>query len=240
MITQIEIQTCRKCGSPQIVRNGHNRCGQAQYHCRDCGAYGVLFPQGGYSEERKAEVLRAYQERSSLRGLARTFGISRQTITQWLKKKLLTLPEVSQTLTAATPTDVLEVDELWSFVGQKSNQVWLWTVMCRRTRQIVAFATGDRSQETCRKLWAAIPESYKSCRSFSDFWQAYAAIFPAQTHQLVGKETGQTAHMERWNNTLRQRLARLVRKTLSFSKSLWWHDKVIHWFILSYNASLIT
>ncbi|MDP7158948.1 MAG: helix-turn-helix domain-containing protein [SAR324 cluster bacterium] len=42
--------------------------------------------QATYSEERKAEVLRAYQERSSLRGLSRTFGITRKTITQWLKK----------------------------------------------------------------------------------------------------------------------------------------------------------
>ena len=46
----------------------------------------VLLPKQRYSEERKAEVLRAYQERSSLRGLNRTFGITRKTITQWLKK----------------------------------------------------------------------------------------------------------------------------------------------------------
>jgi transposase-like protein len=31
--------------------------------------------------------LRAYQERSSLRGLSRTFGVSRNTVTSWLKKK---------------------------------------------------------------------------------------------------------------------------------------------------------
>ena len=43
-------------------------------------------PKQRYSEERKAEVLRAYQERSSLQGLSRTFGITRKTITQWLKK----------------------------------------------------------------------------------------------------------------------------------------------------------
>jgi len=46
----------------------------------------VLLPKQRYSEERKAEVLRAYQERFSLRGLSRTFGITRKTITQWLKK----------------------------------------------------------------------------------------------------------------------------------------------------------
>ena len=48
----------------------------------------MLLPKQRYSEERKAEVLRAYQERSSLRGLSRTFGITRKTITQWLKKTL--------------------------------------------------------------------------------------------------------------------------------------------------------
>ena len=46
----------------------------------------MLLPKRRYSEERKAEVLRAYQERCSLRGLSRTFGITHKTITQWLKK----------------------------------------------------------------------------------------------------------------------------------------------------------
>ncbi|MCY7351946.1 MAG: IS1 family transposase, partial [Cytophagaceae bacterium] len=31
-------------------------------------------------------------------------------------------------------------------------------------------------------------------------------------------ETGETAHVERLNNTIRQRFSRLVRKSLSFSK----------------------
>ncbi|MGZ8911391.1 MAG: hypothetical protein ACXW0Q_15685 [Methylovulum sp.] len=37
-----------------------------------CGCYGALNPDDDYSEERKAEILRAYHERSSLRGLERT------------------------------------------------------------------------------------------------------------------------------------------------------------------------
>jgi transposase-like protein len=31
-------------------------------------------------------ILRAYDERSSLRGLTRTFGVARNTVTTWLKK----------------------------------------------------------------------------------------------------------------------------------------------------------
>ena len=63
-----------------------HRSGSQQYQCRTCGASKVLLSKQRYSEERKAEVLRAYQERSSLRGLSRTFGITHKTITQWPKK----------------------------------------------------------------------------------------------------------------------------------------------------------
>lgn len=133
---------------------------------------------------------------------------------------------------------MLELDELWSFVGSKAQQRWLWAALCRRTRQIVAFALGDRSEQTCRHLWQALPEAYRGCRSFSDFWEAYAAVFPQETHQQVGKETGELAHIERWFNTLRQRLGRYVRKTLSFSKSEVFHELVTRRFIVEYNLEL--
>ena len=141
-------------------------------------------------------------------------------------------------LVKASPNDILELDELCGYVQKRANKVWTWTALCRRTRQIVAFVNGDRSEKTCRKLWDRIPEAYRTCRTFSDFWQAYANVFSEDTHQSVGKESGETAHMERWNNTLRQRLGRLTRKTLSFSKDETWHDKVIHWFVISYNLAL--
>jgi insertion element IS1 protein InsB len=47
----------------------------------------------------------------------------------------------------------------------------------------------------------------------------------------VGKQTGETAHVERWNNTLRQRLARFVRMTLSFSKSVVMHEACLLLFL---------
>jgi len=119
----------------------------------------------------------------------------------------------------------------------KQAKRWLWTALCRRTRQIVAFVIGNRSEDTCRQLWQAIPESYRLCHSYSDFWEAYQAVFPAETHQAVGKKSGQVAHMERWYNTLRQWLARFTRKTLAFSKSDEFHELVTRWFIIHYNLS---
>ena len=74
MIQTSQVNHCRDCGSAHIVRNGRNRCGSQQYLCRECGASKVLHPKQFHSEERKAEVLRAYQECSSLRGLSPPSG----------------------------------------------------------------------------------------------------------------------------------------------------------------------
>jgi len=141
-------------------------------------------------------------------------------------------------LLPAESADVLELDEAWSFVLVKTAKYWLWTAICRRTRQIVAFVIGDRSAETCRRLWNKIPQAYRQCHTFSDFWDAYEKVFPKETHRSVGKETGETSHMERWYCTLRQKLARYVRKTLSFSKAVYMHHLVTRWFIVEYNLAI--
>jgi len=61
---------------------------------------------------------------------------------------------------------------------------------------------------------------------------------PAEQHTAAGKESGLTAHVERWNNTLRQRLGRFVRKSLSFSKSDTMHELCLRLFLHDYNKSL--
>ena len=109
--------------------------------------------------------------------------------------------------------------------------------LCRRTRQIVAFAIGDRSEKTCRRLWQSIPSAYQRGQVYTDFWEAYSNVLPLGQHTAVGKESGQTAHVERWNLTLRQRLARFVRRTLSFSKSSVMHEACLRLFIHRYNCS---
>jgi hypothetical protein len=90
-----------------------------------------------YAEADKERILTAYTERSSLRGLERTFGLARQTVAHWLEK-VATLPSVSATLHRARPDDVLELDDLWSFVENKATPRWTSTAQGRRTRQIVA------------------------------------------------------------------------------------------------------
>jgi hypothetical protein len=49
---------------------------------------------------------------------------------------------------------VWELDELWSVVLKKTNKAWIWLALCRKTRQVVAYAIGDRSEQTCRMRMA--------------------------------------------------------------------------------------
>ena len=240
MIVSVKIECCTQCGSTDIVKNGTTPKGKQKFHCHTCGAWRTLDPWVPYTPARTEEILRAYQERASMRGVGRIFGTARQTLARWLKEKANRLPDLADTLAPVEENDVLELDELWSFVLKKANKRWIWIALCRRTRQIVAYFIGDRSEASCRKLWQRIPEAYKTCCSFSDFWEAYQNVFPSDTHQAVGKESGETAHVERWNGTLRQRIARFVRKTLSFSKSDFFHDIVLKIFIHSYNLTCIS
>lgn len=237
MIQSVITHNCTKCNSIDIVKNGTDYKGDQKFYCHNCSFYGTLEPQGrSYPTCFKELILRAYRERASMRGIERIFGIARQTLARWILEKANTLPDLADTLETAKANDVLELDELWSFVFRKSDKRWIWIALCRRTRQVVAYFIGDRSEQSCRELWKRIPASYKKCCSYSDFWEAYQNVFSSHTHQCVGKESGETSHVERWNNTLRQRLARFVRKTLSFSKSDVYHEAVLKLYLHHYNT----
>lgn len=228
---------CRKCASTNIEKNGFTKYGKQKMHCKDCNFYGAVEVTEKYSDQRKEEILAVYQERPSMRGIARVYGVSRTTLAQWLKKKVTSLPNLADTLKEWLPGDVLELDELWSYVWSKEHQSWLWVALCRRTRQVVSFVIGTRTDNLCKKLWNKIPETYKQCTSYSDFHASYERVIKTGRHHSVGKETGETAHIERWNNTLRQRIGRFVRKTLSFSKKTSYHHMTTKLFVCTYNFS---
>ena len=78
---------CSHCGSDQPVSNGHAKNGRLRFQCKDCKKYGRQNPDSNaYEEQIKALILAAYHERTSLRGLTRVFGVSRNTVSAWLKK----------------------------------------------------------------------------------------------------------------------------------------------------------
>lgn len=131
----------------------------------------------------------------------------------------------------------MQLDEMWSFVGNKRFKQWIWLALDADTREVIGVYIGDRSRQSAQQLWQSLPAVYRQCAvAYTDFWEAYQSVLPSKRHYAVGKETGKTSYIERFNNTVRQRVGRLVRKTLSFSKKLENHIGAIWYFIHHYNS----
>lgn len=153
-----------------------------------------------------------------------------------LKKKI---KPIADTIRISEERPILELDEQWSYVEEKSNPVWTWLALERQTCKIVGVAFGDRTDEKCREMWMSLPPDYrKRAKMYSDKWHSYANVLPSKRLFQVDKKSGETSHIERFNNTLRQRCPALVRKALSFSKGRELHEIRIRIFIDHYNEHL--
>jgi len=87
MIVKTVVFHCPKCDGINVVKNGKNSAGSQQFLCKDCGKSAVMYPQHHRSETEKEQILSAYRERPSMRGVARLHHISRNTLKIMLQKK---------------------------------------------------------------------------------------------------------------------------------------------------------
>ena len=238
--------SCPKCDSKQFKKNGHLPSGKQSHQCNDCGRQFVLvFERRLVSEENRTLIQRLLAERISLRGICRAVGVGMKWLMGFIVEWYETVPEHLNVQLSACPDNVLlyrmkaEIDELQSFVGKKENKQWLWLAIDSHTRQTLAFHVGDRSKKSARKLWKKLPAVYRQHATFwTDGYASYQGVIPATQHRIVTKASRGKNHIERLNCTLRQRVSRLVRATLSFSKKLANHIGAIKYFLSQYNLEL--
>jgi insertion element IS1 protein InsB len=134
----------------------------------------------------------------------------------------------------------IEADEMWTFCESKKNDVWIWLAVERRTGLIVGCHVGKRDDAGAVSLWNSLSEDCKNNGIFfTDGLASYGKVFPADRHRTVGKGSGKTSHIERLNLTFRQRLSALVRKTLSFSRSIENLTASVWRFVKDYNNSIL-
>ena len=236
---------CPTCGSSNYKKNGHIHNGKQNHQCKDCGRQFVqCLDHYLISEEKRDLIERLLLERISLRGICRAVGIGLKWLLSFIVNCFEALPDHLNARPIASTLDVTihrleaEVDEMWSFVGKKANKQWIWIAMDAKTRQVIAFHVGDRSRDSAKELWANIPAGYQQHATFyTDLCEVYTGVIPATQHKPITKKARKTNHIERFNNTLRQRVSRLVRETLSFSKKLTNHIGAIRYFICHYNLT---
>lgn len=234
------ITCCPECGKTKTKKNGHIHNGKQNNRCKECGRQFVNDPkQKIITEEEKEQIRKLLLERIPLRGICRVMGISLGWLLGFMTSEYEQLPDDLNFRTNVETNELIiwslesEVDEMWSFVGSKENKQWIWIAMDANSRQIITFHVGDRSRESARNLWNSIPEHYREKAVFyTDDWDSYNEVIPSDRHRVV---KGKGNHIERFNCTIRQRVSRLVRKALSFSKKLKNHIGAIKYFICHYN-----
>jgi|GEM_PF-1323548 len=70
-----------------VIKHGRDKRDTQRFRCRDCGrTFQKPEADRSYTPAFRAQVLAAYHERASMRGVSRVFGISRITLADWLKK----------------------------------------------------------------------------------------------------------------------------------------------------------
>lgn len=109
-----------------------------------------------------------------------------------------------------------------------SKPARLWASLSVTGVARVPKRSGNRYRPFTASVPFVIPTSGKPTNTSSQ----------ASVRKAVGKETGRTSYIERFNNTVRQRIGRLVRQTLSFSKKFGNHIAAVWDFVHHYNASL--
>ena len=112
---------CPHCtSSERQTKAGHTRTGSQRYECKACQRIYTPAPKPlGYPEETKREAVRLYLEGTNFRRIGRILNVNHQSVVNWVNAYHASLPAARAPVTAP---EVLEVDELFTFVGSKKHQ----------------------------------------------------------------------------------------------------------------------
>lgn len=240
---------CPKCGDGEsIVKFGQTSNGKQRFFCQnkecDKSTFILNHERKGWLPEVKEKIIEMALNGSGIRDTARVLGICTETVISELKKKEKSLQSVNLKLLGNNGKEDVEVDivkveeaeadEMWSFIGKKKNQRWLWHAIDHRTGEVLAYVFGKHNDDVLLKIKGLL-EPFGITKFYTDGWGGYERHIPEE-HLSIGKSN--TQKIERKHLTLRTRIKRLARKTICFSKSERMHDIVIGLFINRYEFAI--
>ena len=202
---------CTRCGSSNKVKRGFVKERQ-RYTCKDCGYnYTVVQKSTAKPDTVKRQALQLYLEGLGFRSIGRILKVSHVSVYNWIKSFGAKLEDIK----SETEIEVVEMDEMHSYIGQKKNSCWIWIAVDRYGKRFVHFVIGDRSSQTCGRLWDVL-KAKKLGRIMTDAWKAYQNIVPQEKHI---QSKAETFTVEGYNSLFRHFLARLRRKSKCYSKN---------------------
>ena len=129
-----------------------------------------------------------------MRAVSRTTGVARQTISDLLENVGFACSEYQDYALRNLNTEVIEADEIWSFVGSKQKNipegkeesidygdVWTWTAIDAQTKLVPSWLVGERTIADCYTFLADLKGRLRNPRIqlTTDGLAAYATVADA-------------------------------------------------------------
>ena len=225
---QTKETTYPRCPHGNVIKHGISRAGKQRYRCQRCRRRFIIhYTRRGHDPGVRQLVVPLSLNGCGIRDISWVLRLSTDTVLKLLRRHAARVrrPRLPEHIAE------LEIDEMWSFVGHKEQQAWLWYAFEPHSKQIVAWLIGERTDQSCRRLFKQL----KGCRVLrfcTDEWKSYRKLVPWAQH-WVGKRW--TQDIERQNLNFRTHLKRLQRRTICFSKSDEMHEAVIKLYIDQHN-----
>ncbi len=239
MATRTIKVTCPHCGSEDVTKQGQKN-GKQIYFCKnpDCPKkyFTESYTNKGCDPDVRQQVLIMTANGNGTRATAGIPGISTNTVTAILKEQESRIWQVNyryiqEHLGDSLEIDIIssdqievnevEMDEMWSFVHDKSQQYWLWWAIGHHTGEPLAFCFGTREH---MYLDVKLLTPFHIHIVYADANYAYQAHI-TESEVVTGKTN--TQRIERKHLSLRTWCSRLVRKGIWFSKTHQMHNIIV-------------
>ena len=226
---------CPHCKSTEVKKYGNAGNGKQRYLCcnEECShkTFVESYTYSAYEPYIRERIFFAAVNGSGTRATARMLGIANNTVTETLRSIEPQLWYVNanyfenhdEIALEIVSVEEAEMDEMWSFVGDKSHQCWLWWAIDHNTGEPLAFCFGTREHKYLDALLELL-KPFKINTVYSDGNFAYKTHITG-SNVVTGKRN--TQKIERKHLSLRTLCSRLVRKGIRFSKSYDMHKIVI-------------
>jgi transposase-like protein len=144
--------TCPRCSRGNVIKHGTTRAGKKRFRCRSrCGRQFITdYTRRGHDPQVRQLVVPMSLNGSGIRDISTVLRLSPNTVLKVLRRHAAQVgrPRLPERITE------LEIDEMWSFIGSKEHQAWLWYAFEPRSKQVVAWLVGRRTDHLPPQLLA--------------------------------------------------------------------------------------
>lgn len=202
--------TCPHCRNTSY-KNGTTASSKQRFRCSQCKKSFIADYSYTACTTSNHQIKILLTEGCGIKSISRILSISPTTVLKRIKA-------LAQTITMPTISinKEYELDEICTYVKNKSRLRWIVYAIRKDTKEVVDFTVGNRTNKTLKKVTETLILS-EAKQVFTDKLQNYIGLLPKEIHST--KRNG-TNHIERKNLTLRTHLKRLSRRTICYSKSL--------------------